>query len=224
MTRFELNAILLSLKICTAAMIIMVPFGLAFGFLLARSRRRWWLRLLESFLNLPLVIPPIVTGYLLLIILSPGRPLGGLLHRLGLNLFLDWKGAVLAGGIVSFPLLLQGVQTAIEGVNPELETAARTLGAGPLRVFFTVTLPLSVRGVVSGAILAFARCLGEFGATIMIASNIRGKTQTIPLAIWQIIDAGGTEEPAWRLVIVAVVIAAAATLVSSYLTRRKQVR
>ncbi|MDP7422522.1 MAG: molybdate ABC transporter permease subunit [bacterium] len=221
MTSFELNAIWLSLKVSTVALAIMIPFGLALGFILARSRRRWWLWLIESFLNLPMVIPPIVTGYVLLIILSPGRPLGALLKNLGINLFLDWKGAVLAGAIVSFPLLLQGVQTAFEGVDPVLETAARTLGAGPIRVFFTITLPLSTRGVVSGAALAFARCLGEFGATIMIASNIRGKTQTIPLAIWQVIDAGGTEDPAWRLVIVAVAISIAATLASSLLRRRR---
>ena len=166
-----------------------------------------------------------VTGYLLLLLFSPRGWMGGLLEgALGLRLAFDWKGAVLASAAVGFPLMLRSVRLAIEGVDPRLEQAARTLGAGPLRTFRTVTLRLSTPGLLVGSLLTFARSLGEFGATITFVSNIAGETQTLPLAIFTYLNRPGGETAATRLTILSVLLAFAALLASEGAARRMRRR
>ncbi|PQO44289.1 molybdate ABC transporter permease subunit [Blastopirellula marina] len=220
MTPGDWSAIAVSLKVALAAVVCSLPLGVAAGWLLARKRFPGKL-ILETCVNLPLVMPPVVTGYLLLIAFGRHGPIGSWLDQwLGVQLVFDWKGAALAAAVVSFPLLVRSIRSAIAGVDVRLEDAARTLGAGPWDLFFTITLPLARRGVIAGAVLAFARALGEFGATIMIAGNIAGETRTIPLMIYSQLETPGGERNIVLLIAASILISAAALLVSEYLERR----
>lgn len=183
-------ALSLSLKVAGWATAVNVVLGVASGFLLARARF-WGRDLLDSLLTLPIVLPPTVLGYYLLVVVGRRGWLGGWLHdSLGINLIFTWQGAVLAASIVSFPLVLKPARAAFESVDPQLEQAARVLGVSELGVFFRVTLPLAWRGILAGGLLAFARSLGEFGATLMVAGSIPGKTQTLPIAVYEAVQAG----------------------------------
>jgi molybdate transport system permease protein len=175
----------------------------------------------DGLIHLPLVLPPVVIGYLLLVLFGRKGVVGAWLHdAAGITLAFDWKGAALAAAVMAFPLMVRAVRLSIEGVDRGVEAAARTLGAGPVRVFFTVTLPLVTPGILTGLILAFARSLGEFGATITFVSNIPGETQTLPLALYNLTQVPGGELGALRLCVVSVVIALAALVASEGLARR----
>lgn len=197
---------------------ILVP-GVFFGWLLAR-KSFIGKSLLDSLVHLPLVLPPVVPGYLLLLFLGNQGWLGKWLQQsLGISIAFTWIGAVVASAVMAFPLMIRSVRLAISQVDAGLEMAARTLGAGPLRVFFTVTLPLSLPGVLTGLILSFSRSLGEFGATITFVGNIEGETRTLPLAIYSYTQIPGGDVPALRLVIISVGLALAALIASEHLER-----
>ncbi len=200
---------------------VAVPPGLALAWLLAR--RDWYGKsLVETAVALPLVMPPIATGLILLKLLGANGPLGGwLLHHTGLEVAFTWRGVVVALAVMSFPLFVRAARVAFEEVDPRLEAVGRTLGRPPWRVFVTVTLPLARRGLAAGAVLAFARALGEFGATIMIAGNIPGETSTLSLAIYQSVQFGDDERALWLLGI-SVAIAFGAVWASELLSRRSR--
>lgn len=219
----ELEALRLSLRVGLLATFGSLPFGIALGWLLARRRFPGKL-LLEAVLTLPLVVPPVVTGYLLLLALGTNGLLGPTLEAIGVPVAFNWKGAAVAAAVVGFPLMVRAVRLSVEAVDPGLEAAARTLGAGPWRVFATVTLPLSLPGVFAGMVLCFARGLGEFGATITFVGNIQGDTRTLPLAIFTHTQVPGAEESALRLTVISLIVALAALLVSEYLARRSRRR
>lgn len=196
---FEFSPIILSVKVAFAAVFIVVVFAIPIATLMAK-RRFTGKAFVESILTLPLVLPPSVVGFVLLYLFGKNGPIGKLLGELfGVTVVFSLWGAIIAAAVVSFPMMYQSVKAAIESVDPQLERAARTLGAGELRVFFTITIPLAWNGVVAGFVLAFARSLGEFGATLMLAGNIPGKTSTMPLAIYFASESGNTQE-AWILV------------------------
>jgi len=216
----EWSALRLSLKVALLAPTLTLPLAVALGYLLARYRfpGKW---LLETAVNLPLVLPPVVTGYVLLVCFSPAGPLGRRLDEwLGIRVVFNWWGAVLAAAVVSFPLAVQAIQLAFREVDPRLEMAAYSLGAGRLITFFTVSLPLARRGLIAGWLLAFARSLGEFGATIMVASNIEGLTRTIPLAIYTLANLPDGVQQCWRLVVLSVLLACGALAAGGLLERR----
>ena len=219
LSSFETEALILSLKISLWAVLSgMVP-GIAIAYLLARKKFPGKL-LLDGLVHVPLVIPPVVTGYILLILFNDNGPLGQVLIKIfGSGIAFSWKGAVLASVVMSFPLLVRSVRLSIESVDKGLEEASRTLGAGRLKVFFTITLPLSVPGIITGTVLAFARCLGEFGATITFVSNIPGETSTLPLALFSLTQTPGTEHEAFRLCMISIVLALAAIAGSEYFSR-----
>jgi molybdate transport system permease protein len=170
---------------------------------------------------MPLVLPPVVTGYMLLVLFGRRGVLGGVIEGvLGLRLAFDWKGAVVASAVVGFPLMLRAIRLSIEGVDTRLERAARTLGAGPFRAFCTITLRLASPGLLVGALLSFARSLGEFGATITFVSNIAGETRTLPLAMFSYLSQPGGEAASARLAVVSVILAFAALLASEWVARR----
>jgi len=220
LTAVEIDALRLSLWVSAWAVAASLPLGILAAWVLARLRFPGK-NVLDGLVHLPLVLPPVVTGYLLLVMLGRNGVIGAALYKyLDITLAFNWKGAVLAAAVMSFPLLVRAVRLSLEGVDQGLEAAARTLGAGPLRVFFTVTLPLMVPGIITGLILAFARSLGEFGATITFVSNIRGQTQTLPLALYTLIQVPGGETGAMRLCILAVLIAMVALVCSEILARR----
>ena len=220
LTAEEGSAVLLSLKVAGVAVLAMLLPGIACGWLLAR-RRFPGRSLLDAAIHLPLVLPPVVVGYLLLLSLGRRGWLGGWLHEhFGLDLAFTWKAAAIASAVMGFPLLVRAVRIAIEAIDPRLEAAAATLGAGPVRIFCTVTLPLALPGLLAGTVLAFARSLGEFGATIMVAGNIEGVTRTIPLAIFSEVQTPGGDASAMRLVVIAVIVSFVALLVSELLSRR----
>ncbi|MDR2892389.1 MAG: molybdate ABC transporter permease subunit [Deltaproteobacteria bacterium] len=216
----ELEAIRLSLRVSTWAVALSLPLGIGAAWLLSRKRfpgRQF----LDGLIHLPLVLPPVVIGYLLLIGFGRNGIFGSFLYEyFGLTLAFQWTGAVLAAAIMAFPLMVRAIRLSLDNVDQNLEAAARTLGAGPIRVFFTVTLPLALPGVITGSMLAFARCLGEFGATIMFVSNIPGQTQTLPLALYTLTQVPGGEQGAMRLCLFAIVIAMLALLGSELLARR----
>lgn len=217
----EWHALQLSFRVAICAALFSLPFAVAVGYFLARSRfrGRW---LVEVVVNLPLVLPPVVVGYLLLVCFSPRGPVGTLLADwFGVKVVFTWWGAMLASVVVSFPLMVRAIRLTFQGIDPRLEMAANSLGAGPVRTFLTVTLPLARRGLIAGCVLGFARSLGEFGATIMVAGNIEGQTRTIPLAIYSLTNQPGGIEQSWRLVILAVVLACGALAVSEWLERRR---
>ena len=216
----ELTALWLSLKIglwCTA--LIAIP-GIVTGWLLARVRFPGK-AIVDGLVHLPLVLPPVVPGYLLLLLLGRQGPLGRWLYETwGVTLAFTWQGAVVASALMAFPLMVRSVRLAVTLVEPKLEEAARTLGAGPLRVWLTVTVPLSLPGILTGLVLAFARSLGEFGATVTFVGNVAGETRTLPLAIYTYTQIPGGDGPALRLVVISILLALAALWVSELGARR----
>ena len=219
----EWQAVALSLRVSLWATLCALPPGIAVAYALARGRFPGR-HLLNGLVHLPLILPPVVTGYLLLLTFGTQGPVGGLLKEWGLVLAFRWTGAALAAGIMGFPLLVRAIRLSIETVDPKLEQAAATLGASRIRVFATVTLPLILPGILAGAVLAFAKAMGEFGATITFVSNIPGQTQTLPSAIYAFLQVPGGEPSALRLVLVSVVIAMGALLLSEVLARRVAAR
>jgi len=220
LTPAEWEVIVLSLRIAGAAVAVCFPFGLALAYALAR-RRHPLPFLVENIVQLPLVLPPVVTGLLLLIVLSPEAALGRWLEgMLGLRIAFTWWGGALAAGIVSFPLMLQTMRVAFEQVDPEWEEAGYVYGGGRWTVFWYVTLPLAGRGIAAGVVLAFARALGEFGATIVLAGNIPGQTRTLPLAIFTQLNQVDGTDVLTRLVLIAVALSVLSLLVHAFLTRR----
>jgi molybdate transport system permease protein len=215
----ERQAVLLSLKVSFWATAASLPLGVLTAHALARWRfpGRQALNLL---VHLPLILPPVVTGYLLLLTFAPRGPLGAVLQEIGVVFAFRWTGAALAAGVMAFPLMVRAIRLSIEAVDPKLEQAAATLGASRGWVFLTVTLPLILPGVIAGAILAFAKAMGEFGATITFVSNIPGQTQTLPSAIYAFLQVPGGEDAAFRLVMVSVAVAMAALLLSEGVARR----
>jgi molybdate transport system permease protein len=219
-TPTEWTAILLSLRVATVATLMATPLGIALAYLLAR-RDFWGKSLLDALIHLPLVLPPVVTGYLLLLAFGRRGPIGAFLaDHFGIVLAFRWTGAVLSCGVMSFPLLVRPMRLSIEAVDRRLEQAAETLGAPPWRVFFNVTLPLALPGVLAGMVLGFAKAIGEFGATITFVSNIPGETQTISSAIYSLIQTPDGDAAALRLVIVSVVLAVAALIGAEWFARR----
>jgi molybdate transport system permease protein len=200
--------------------VVILPLGLAVAWLLAR--RDWpGKSVVETLLTLPLVMPPVATGLILLKLFGRRGAIGAFLHdTLGFDIVFTWRGVLIALGVMSFPLLVRSTRVAFEEINPRLEQIARTLGAGEGRVFFTITAPLAMRGIVGGMILAFARALGEFGATIMVAGNIPGRTSTLSLSIFQSVQLG-QDAHAFRLLGVSVVLAFMAVWTSEWLMRRR---
>ncbi len=220
LTPLEWEALRLSLWVSGWAVIGSLPVGIAAAWVLARFRfpGKW---LLDGLIHLPLVLPPVVIGYMLLVLLGKKGAIGKILYDLlGIQLAFTWKGAAVAAAVMAFPLLVRAVRLSIEAVDRGLEDAARTLGAGRIRVFFTITLPLIIPGIITGTILAFARSLGEFGATITFVSNIPGKTQTLPLALYSLTQVPNGEAGALRLCLVALVVALAAMIFSEWISRR----
>ena len=218
----ELTAIGLSLKVATVAVLASLPLAVAMGWLLARKRFPGKL-LLDALLHLPLVLPPVVTGYVLLILFGSQGPIGRFLSDgFGVSFAFRWTGAALACAIMGFPLMVRAIRLSIEAVDRRLEQAAATLGANPWRVFFGMTLPLALPGVIAGAVLGFAKALGEFGATITFVSNIPGETQTLSSAIYGLLQVPGAEPGLWRLTVVAVAISFGAVLLSEWLVQRQR--
>ena len=219
-TPTEWTAILLSLRVAAVATLVATPLGVALAWLLAR-RQFWGKSLLDAAIHLPLVLPPVVTGYLLLLAFGRKGPLGALLaDYLGIVFAFRWTGAALACGVMSFPLLVRPIRLSIEAVDRKLEQAAETLGAAPWRVFATVTLPLALPGVLAGMVLGFAKAIGEFGATITFVSNIPGETQTLPSALYTYTQVPGGDLGALRLSVVAVAISLVALMSAEWLSRR----
>jgi len=217
----EWNALRLSVQVGVCSALANLPLAVVVGYAFARWRfaGKW---ALEVLVDLPLVLPPVVTGYLLLVAFDPHGFLGGPLARwLGLKIVFTWYGALVASAVVSFPLMVRAVRLAFESINPRLEMAARGLGAGRLAAFFSVSLPLARRGLAAAWMLGFARSLGEFGATIMIAGNIEGRTRTIPLAIYSLASRPDGDTAAWRLVGLSVALACVALAVGEYLERKR---
>jgi molybdate transport system permease protein len=220
LTAEEWTAVRLSLQVASIATLASLPFGVAVAWLLARGRFPGKV-LLDGLVHLPLVLPPVVTGYVLLVLFGRRGPIGAWLEQtFGIVLAFRWTGAALACAVMGFPLMVRAIRLAIEGIDRRLEQAAGTLGASPLWVFATVTLPLAVPGVIAGAVLCFAKALGEFGATITFVSNIPGETQLIPSAIYSYTQAPDGDAAAFRLSVIAVLIALAALVVSELLARR----
>ncbi len=211
--------VLLSLEVAALSVAVSLPAALAAGMLLAKIRFRGKV-LVEGIIDLPLVMPPVTTGYLLLLLLGKNGLVGGILDKAGIQVAFTTAAAVLAAAVVSFPLMVRSIRLGIEYVDPGLEQAAHTLGAGRLGTFFRVTLPLALPGVLSGAVLGFARSLGEFGATITFAGNIDGVSRTIPLAVYSLLQVPGEERSAAILVAVSVVISFAAMALSSRINQR----
>jgi len=216
----ELTAIRLSLRVAFWAMLWSLPVGVGIALLLARGRF-WGKSLLNAIVHLPLVMPPVVTGYLLLLLFGRNGPLGRLLaESFGIVLAFRWTGAALACAVMGFPLLVRSIRLSLDAVDRRLEDAAGTLGANAPWVFLTITLPLILPGIVAGMILSFARGLGEFGATITFVSNIPGETQTLPTAIYTLLQVPGGDLAALRLTLVSIAISLAALLVSEALIER----
>ena len=216
----EWQAVALSLKVSLLATAASLPLGL----LTAQALARWRFpgrQALNALVHLPLILPPVVTGYLLLLTFGRNGPVGGWLHDwFGITLAFRWTGAALATAVMAFPLMVRAIRLSIEAVDPRLEQAAATLGAAGWRVYLTVTLPLILPGVIAGAILAFAKSMGEFGATITFVANIPGQTQTLPSAIYAFLQVPGAEASALRLVAVSVAVSIAALLASEALASR----
>jgi len=216
----ERMAVVLSLKVSLWATCASLPFGIAMAYVLARGRF-WGRSLLDGVVHLPLIVPPVVTGYALLLLFGRNGPVGGFLaEQFGIVFAFRWTGAALACAIMGFPLMVRAIRLSIEAVDSRLEEAAGTLGASPLWVFATVTLPLIAPGIAAGMILSFARAMGAFGATITFVSNIPGETQTLPSAIYTFTQVPGGDAQALRLTLIAVALSLAALLVSNALSRR----
>ncbi len=219
-TADEITAIWLSLKVATIATLASLPLAIACAYVLAR-KDFWGKSIVNGLVHLPLVLPPVVTGYLLLITFGRRGPVGSALESCcGIVFSFRWTGAALACAVMAFPLVVRAIRLAIEAIDPRLEAAAATLGARPSMVFFTVTLPLALPGILAGAIIGFAKALGEFGATITFVSNIPGETQTIATSIYSYTQAPGGDDNALRLTLVSVAIAMLALIASELLARR----
>lgn len=216
----EWGIVLLSLKVGGVAVLAVLPLAFALAWLLARGRFPGKL-LLDALVHLPLVVPPVVTGWMLLLAFAPAGPIGGLLERwFGVTVLFRWSGAAIAAGVMALPLMVRAIRLSLEAVDQRLEQAARSLGAGPVRTFATVTLPLALPGVLAGSVLGFARALGEFGATISFVSNVPGETETLPLAIYSALQVPGGEGQVLRLAAVSIAIAFVALLGSELVARR----
>jgi molybdate transport system permease protein len=212
--------ILLTLQVAVVATAANIPVALAISWLIVKRRVRGRF-IIDVVVSLPLAVPPVVIGYALLLLLGREGPVGVLLREaFGVDLVFTWVAAALAAALVSFPLLIRAVMTAMEGVDERLERSARSLGAGPLRVALTITLPLAYRGILAGVLLGFVRALSEFGATIVVAGNIPGRTQTLPLAIFESVQLG-RDSDALRLVTISVVLGVASLLVHNWLLARQ---
>ena len=214
----------LSLKVSTVATLLSLPVAIWIAWILARKDfvgKAW----VSALIHLPLVLPPVVTGYLLLIAFGRNGPIGSLLEQLfGITLAFRWTGAALAAAIMGFPLMVRAIRLAIEAVDPRLEDAAATLGAPRWSVFVRVTLPLAFPGVLAGTVMGFAKAMGEFGATITFVANIPGETQTLPSAIYALLQIPGQEGPAAQLVLWALLISVGAVLASEWIARRMATR
>lgn len=220
----EFLALWLSFKVAVVATLLGVPVSVFLGYALARFEFRGKTAL-DLAIHAPLVLPPVVIGYVLLVTFSPAGALGGFLQNtLGLQIAFTWEGAALASLIMALPLMVRAIRLSFETQDPKLALAARTLGASPRRAFFAITLPLAVPGIMTAALLGFARALGEFGATITFVSNIPGKTQTLPLALYSAIQQPGGEAAALRMMILSLVLAFAALGLSEYFARRMRKR
>ena len=210
----ELSALFLSLKVSAVGTLLFLPLGIAVAWVLARTRLPGKI-LLDGLVHLPLVIPPVATGYLLLLLFGRRGPVGGWLDAtFGIHLIFNWKGAALVAAIMGFPLLVRSVRLSLEALDTGLEAAARTLGASPAKTFLTITLPLIAPGILTGTLLAFARALGEFGATIAFVGNIPGETQTLPLALYAVLQSPGSGEMGIRLVLLSIALAVVALALS----------
>ena len=220
----ELEALALSLRVALWSVLFSLPVGLFVAWLLARHEF-FGKGALNAVVHLPLVLPPVVVGYLMLVLLGREGPLGQALYRLfGVSLPFTWQGAALAAAVMAFPLMVRAMRLSLETVDRRLEAAARTLGARPFEVFLTVTLPLTAPGILVGALLGFARSLGEFGATITFAANIPGETRTLPLALFSMTQTPGGETQALRLAALSVLLSLAALAASEYTARRLRAR
>lgn len=224
LTSFETTALILSLQVSAVAVVASILPGLAAAWLLARCRFPGK-TLVDGLIHLPLVLPPVVVGYALLVLLGRRGVIGAWLYdTFDITLVFNWKGAALASAVMAFPLLVRAIRLSLEAVDRRLESAARTLGAGRARVFLTVTVPLTAPGLMTGAILAFARSIGEFGATITFVSNIPGETQTLPLALYSLVQQPNGEAAAGRLVVISICVSLAALIASELIARRVQRR
>lgn len=220
----EIAIVQLSAKVALASVIISVPFGLAAALLLTRHDFPGK-SLFDAMVHLPLVLPPVVVGYALLMLFGKQGPLGQWLQDwFGVSVAFRWTGAAIACALMSFPLMVRAMRLSMEVIDPKLDDAAQTLGAGRLGVLLTVTLPLALPGILTGMLLAFARSLGEFGATITFVSNIPGETQTLPLAIYALWQVPGGEAAAQRLCVLSVILSLAALIISEALVRRARAR
>ena len=220
LTPAETGIIALSLRVATVAVLASLPLAIIAAYVLARFRFPGR-TLLDAIVHLPLVLPPVVVGFALLVLFGKQGPIGHVLYDwFGVVFAFRWTGAALASAIMGFPLMVRAIRLSIDAIDRQLEVAATTLGASTIRVFMTVTLPLAFPGIITGVLLAFARDLGEFGATITFVSNIPGETETLPLAIYSFTQVPGGDAMAWRLSIISIVLSIAALLVSEWLTRR----
>jgi molybdate transport system permease protein len=219
LTPEEWTAVRLSLRVAFWATLVSLPFGIAMAVLLVRGRF-WGRSALNALVHLPLILPPVVTGYVLLLLFGRNGPLGAPLAEIGIVFAFRWTGAALACGVMGFPLMVRAIRLSVESIDRRLEDAATTLGANPVWVFATVSLPLMLPGIIAGAILTFARAMGEFGATITFVSNIPGETQTLPTAIYTFTQVPGGDAQAMRLTLISVAISLAALLVSEAMAWR----
>ncbi|MDE2801688.1 MAG: molybdate ABC transporter permease subunit [Chloroflexota bacterium] len=217
----EYSVLFLSVRVALVGTLLGLPIGLAVAWALAKTAMRGKVAL-DTLVSFPLVLPPVVTGYALLLFLGRNGPLAGLQESLGIELLFTWFAAAMAAGLVALPLMVRSMEVAMAGVDPRLETAARTLGASRWKVFTGVTVPLAFRGITAGTLLAFARGLGEFGATIVVAGNIPGSTQTLPLAIYTNLQTGN-DDAAVRFIVFSLALALAALLVHRWLLRKAAV-
>lgn len=210
----------LSLKVSLVAIALILPLALGLAWLLARRQFPGKI-LLDALVHLPLVLPPVVTGWMLLLAFGAEGPIGRFFEQtIGLGFVFHWTGAALASAVMALPLMVRAMRLSFEMVDRRLENAARTLGAGPWRTFYTITLPLVTPGILAGAMLGFARSIGEFGATITFASNIPGETRTLPLAIYSSLQVPGTDSEVFRLACISVVLSLGALVISEWLARR----
>lgn len=219
MSMAEFQVVLLSLKVSSVAILAMLPIAFGIAWLLARKRFAGKI-LLDAMVHLPLVLPPVVTGWLLLLAFGTGGPAGRLLALFGTTVLFRWTGAAIAAAIMALPLMVRAIRLSLEAVDRRLEGAARTLGAGPWRTFASITLPLALPGILAAMVLGFARSIGEFGATITFVSNIPGETRTLPLAIYTALQVPGSGAVVTRLALVSVLLSLGSLLASELLVRR----
>ena len=224
LTPLEIEALLISLKVALWATVAEMPFALGAAWVLARYDF-WGKSIFNAVVHLPLILPPVVVGYVLLVLFGRGGLIGSFIYdTFGVTIAFNWKGAAVAAGVMAFPLMVRAMRLALEAVDTRLEKAALTLGASGPRVFVTITLPLMLPGIIAGGVLAFARALGEFGATITFVSNIPGQTQTLPLALYTLMQVPGGEGGALRLVVLSLVVAFIALIASEIMSRTAQRR